>query len=137
MTICYIHTRLPKLRPTMRNTLKQKSSILTMIRLTYKDDVTIRNSNLTGVRALLLGFMYFSHLLPFKRHLFERVGGFRLGFEGTQDYDLTLRLSEWHQRSGTSLAFCIIGALLPGQQPRAPRTSQKPSSEAAAPCKRR
>ncbi len=44
--------------------------------------------------TLLLSFMYLSHLLTFKRSLFERVGGFRIGFEGSQDFDLALRLSE-------------------------------------------
>lgn len=48
--------------------------------------------------TLLLSFMYLSHLFTFKRSLFERVGGFRIGFEGSQDFDLALRLSE-HARA--------------------------------------
>jgi GT2 family glycosyltransferase/glycosyltransferase involved in cell wall biosynthesis len=44
--------------------------------------------------VLLLSFMYFSHLFSFRRELFQKVGGFRLGFEGSQDYDLALRMSE-------------------------------------------
>ncbi len=48
--------------------------------------------------TLLLSFMYLSHLFTFKRSLFERVGGFRVGFEGSQDFDLALRLSE-HARA--------------------------------------
>lgn len=48
--------------------------------------------------TLLLSFMYMSHLFTFKRSLFERVGGFRIGFEGSQDFDLALRLSE-HARA--------------------------------------
>ncbi|SFH09585.1 Glycosyltransferase, GT2 family [Methylobacterium gossipiicola] len=44
--------------------------------------------------TLLLSFMYLSHLFTFKRSLFERAGGFRMGFEGSQDFDLAIRLSE-------------------------------------------
>ena len=43
---------------------------------------------------LLLSYMYFSHVFCFRRDLFEEVGGFREGFEGCQDYDLALRLTE-------------------------------------------
>ena len=37
---------------------------------------------------------YICHLLTLKRSLVERIGGFRPGFEGAQDYDLVLRASE-------------------------------------------
>jgi O-antigen biosynthesis protein len=43
---------------------------------------------------LLLSYMYFGHVFCFRRDLFEEVGGFREGFEGCQDYDLALRLTE-------------------------------------------
>lgn len=43
---------------------------------------------------LFLTYNYICHLVVCKRELIERVGGFRLGFEGTQDYDLLLRLTE-------------------------------------------
>ncbi|MGH9351884.1 MAG: glycosyltransferase family 2 protein, partial [Terriglobia bacterium] len=43
---------------------------------------------------LLLGQNYFSHLGAFRRSLVQGVGGFRVGFEGSQDYDLTLRVLE-------------------------------------------
>lgn len=43
---------------------------------------------------LLYSQMYIAHLLVVKRELFERVGGFRSDFDGSQDYDLMLRLSE-------------------------------------------
>lgn len=42
---------------------------------------------------LLLGQMYIGHLLGFKRSLFEASGGFRSEFNGSQDYDLMLRMS--------------------------------------------
>lgn len=43
---------------------------------------------------LLLSFMYFSHLFCMKTELYRKVGGCRVGFEGCQDYDLALRVSE-------------------------------------------
>ncbi len=38
--------------------------------------------------------MYTSHLAVFRRSLLDAVGGFRVGFEGSQDYDLVLRVTE-------------------------------------------
>lgn len=38
--------------------------------------------------------MYVGHLLGFKKSLFDEVGGFRTEFNGSQDYDLFLRMSE-------------------------------------------
>lgn len=43
---------------------------------------------------LLLSYMYMSHLLVVRRKLFYEIGGFRIGFEGSQDYDFALRASE-------------------------------------------
>lgn len=40
---------------------------------------------------LLLGQNMISHLGVYRRSLIEKVGGFRLGFEGSQDFDLVLR----------------------------------------------
>lgn len=40
---------------------------------------------------LLRSQNYFSHLGVYRRELVEAVGGFRAGFEGSQDYDLVLR----------------------------------------------
>ncbi|MCJ2114268.1 glycosyltransferase family 2 protein [Methylobacterium sp. E-025] len=45
-------------------------------------------------RFLMYGHNMFSHLGIYARDLFELVGGFRVGFEGSQDYDLTLRCME-------------------------------------------
>ena len=42
----------------------------------------------------LLSAMYTSHLTVARRTLVEQVGGFRVGYEGSQDHDLALRLSE-------------------------------------------
>lgn len=43
---------------------------------------------------LLLGQNFVSHLSVFRRDLIEKVGGFRPGYEGSQDWDLVLRVSE-------------------------------------------
>ncbi|WP_417697029.1 glycosyltransferase family 2 protein [Psychromonas sp.] len=42
-------------------------------------------------RDLLYSMNYVSHLGVYQRELVESVGGFRVGFEGSQDYDLLLR----------------------------------------------
>jgi len=41
--------------------------------------------------VLLSGVNYVNHLSIFARDLFDAVGGFREGFDGSQDYDLLLR----------------------------------------------
>lgn len=41
-----------------------------------------------------LSRMYTCHLGVYRRSLVETIGGFRLGYEGSQDYDLVLRLTE-------------------------------------------
>jgi glycosyltransferase involved in cell wall biosynthesis len=43
---------------------------------------------------LLLGQNFVSHLSVFRKDLVEQVGGYRVGYEGSQDWDLTLRVSE-------------------------------------------
>ena len=43
---------------------------------------------------LLLLQMYTGHLSVYKKELIDKVGGFREGYEGSQDYDLILRASE-------------------------------------------
>ncbi|WP_107767860.1 glycosyltransferase family 2 protein [Nocardioides terrigena] len=42
----------------------------------------------------LRGQMYTSHLSVIRREVLERVGGFRTGFDGSQDHDLALRVGE-------------------------------------------
>lgn len=41
---------------------------------------------------LMLGQNVISHLGVYRRSLVEQIGGFRTGFEGSQDYDLALRM---------------------------------------------
>jgi O-antigen biosynthesis protein len=43
---------------------------------------------------LLRGFMYMCHLLVVRTQAFRALGGFRSGYDGSQDYDLALRLTE-------------------------------------------
>jgi O-antigen biosynthesis protein len=42
----------------------------------------------------LLSAMYTCHLTVARKSIVDRVGGFRVGYEGAQDHDLTLRMSE-------------------------------------------
>lgn len=62
-----------------------------------------------------LSHMYTCHLGVYRRSLIQEIGGFRVGYEGSQDYDLVLRLTEktdkifhipkllyyWRQHSGS------------------------------------
>lgn len=43
---------------------------------------------------LLLSQNYISHFGVYRRSLLEKIGGFREGFEGSQDYDLLLRATD-------------------------------------------
>lgn len=43
---------------------------------------------------LILGHNMVSHLGVYRRSVVEQLGGFRVGYEGSQDYDLTLRVSD-------------------------------------------
>ncbi len=45
-----------------------------------------------------LSFMYIGHLTVYRTALVRQVGGFRAGFEGSQDYDLALRVTELTDR---------------------------------------
>jgi O-antigen biosynthesis protein len=44
--------------------------------------------------AMIMAQNYVCHLTMYRRRLIERVGGFRVGFEGSQDLDLLLRCAE-------------------------------------------
>jgi tetratricopeptide (TPR) repeat protein len=43
---------------------------------------------------LLLSQNYICHLGTYRRKLINQIGGFRIGYEGSQDYDLVLRFTE-------------------------------------------
>ena len=51
-------------------------------------------TNPTYSPQLLRSVMYINHLQLIPKRLFDLVGGYREGFEGSQDHDLALRLSE-------------------------------------------
>ncbi|MDO5146373.1 MAG: glycosyltransferase family 2 protein [Eubacteriales bacterium] len=43
----------------------------------------------------LLSYNYISHLGIYRKEMVDKVGGFRTGVEGSQDYDLLLRITEF------------------------------------------
>ena len=43
---------------------------------------------------LLLSCMYLAHFCVYRKSVVDQVGGFRAGFDGGQDYDLALRVTE-------------------------------------------
>ena len=45
--------------------------------------------------TLLESMMYLGHFSVIRRRCIDQVGGFRIGFEGSQDYDLALRISKF------------------------------------------
>lgn len=68
-----------------------------------------------------MNFMYTNHLMVLRRSVVDRVGRFRLGFEGAQDFDLALRtiavtdrighipkvLYHWRQIPGSAAAEAV------------------------------
>lgn len=48
----------------------------------------------------LMSMMYTSHLGVYRRSIVQELGGLRTGYEGAQDYDLTLRFTEKTDRIG-------------------------------------
>ena len=60
---------------------------------------------------LLLGTNYISHLGVYRRSILEEIGGFRKGYEGSQDYDLVLRFTEKRQKNASNIfqKFFTIG----------------------------
>lgn len=48
--------------------------------------------------AMLTNVNYVNHFLVMRRTLLDEVGGYRSGFDGAQDYDLVLRLTEATER---------------------------------------
>ncbi len=47
---------------------------------------------------LLLSYNYVNHFTCIRKSLFERVGRYRIGYEGSQDHDLLLRATECTER---------------------------------------
>ena len=81
------------------------------IDIIYSDSDVLALDEATGENALcspafkpdwcpdsFLSVMYTCHLGCYRRALVEQIGGYRPGFEGSQDYDLMLRLTEQTKR---------------------------------------
>jgi GT2 family glycosyltransferase len=77
-----------------------------------------------------LNFMYTNHLMVLRRELVERVGRFRLGFEGSQDYDLALRIVSATDRVGHIPKVLYHWRRVPGSAAAEP--TAKPWALAAA-----
>ena len=76
---------------------------------------------------LLLGQNYVSHLGVYRLDAVKSVGGFRLGFEGSQDYDLVLRiLAKTKVRSSTCPGSSITGGCFPAPRPFPRPRSRRP-----------
>jgi len=50
---------------------------------------------------------YTTHLSVYKRELIEKIGGFRQGFEGSQDHDLMLRAVENTSKAVVHIPLCL------------------------------
>jgi len=74
----------------------------------------------------LLSFNYITHLVVARRELVEAVGGLRPRFDGAQDHDLLLRLSE------RTDAICHLDDVLYTWRQSPTSTSMNPSAKPAA-----
>ena len=69
---------------------------------------------------LLLSMNYITHLSVFRRSLLREIGGFRLGFDGSQDYDLLLRFVERAGRIGHIPKILYHWRKIPGSAAASP-----------------
>jgi GT2 family glycosyltransferase len=79
---------------------------------------------------LFRSFMYTNHLMVLRRSIVLEVGGFRIGFEGSQDYDLALRIVERTDRIGHVPQVLYHWRQVPGSA--AVQTDAKPWAVRAA-----
>ncbi len=70
---------------------------------------------------LLLSVNYMCHFLVARRDLVHQVGGFREGYDGAQDHDLLLRLTEKAQRIGHVADVLYSWRQVAGSTAAAPR----------------
>ncbi len=75
---------------------------------------------------LLLSFCYTAHLTAARASLYRRVGGMRIGFEGSQDHDFWLRASELARGVGHIPQILYHWRVLPGST--AASGNEKPQS---------
>ena len=78
---------------------------------------------------LLLSYMYISHLFVVRRCIFESLGGFQLGYEGSQDYDFALRAAELAKKVAHIPRVLYHWRVLPGST--AASADAKPESMGA------
>jgi glycosyltransferase involved in cell wall biosynthesis len=78
----------------------------------------------------LMSANYVTHLSVFRRSILGEVGGFRFGYEGSQDYDLVLRVTEVTDRIGHISVPLYTWRQVPGSA--ATSTSAKPFAYSAA-----
>ena len=77
----------------------------------------------------LRGQMYTSHLSVMRRSVVVEVGGFREGYEGSQDHDLALRVTEVARRVGHLVGVHYHWRVVPGSAAGAP--DAKPYTQSA------
>ena len=81
---------------------------------------------------LFLAQNFISHLGVYRTDLVRRVGGFRVGFEGSQDYDLTLRCIEEIQPKQIEHLPWVLYHWRAGDQSTASCATAKPYAQEAA-----
>ena len=81
---------------------------------------------------LFLAQNFISHLGVYRTDLVRRVGGFRIGFEGSQDYDLTLRCIEEIQPKQIEHLPWVLYHWRAGDQSTASCATAKPYAQEAA-----
>ena len=87
---------------------------------------------------LLLGQNYISHLGIYRRALLREIGGFREGYEGSQDYDLALRCVEKLAPAQIRHIPRVPLSLADGRRKRCSRGRSKAvRAESSAACDRR
>ena len=81
---------------------------------------------------LFLAQNFISHLGVYRTDLVRRVGGFRVGFEGSQDYDLTLRCIREIQPKQIEHLPWVLYHWRAGDQSTASSATAKPYAQEAA-----
>jgi glycosyltransferase involved in cell wall biosynthesis len=81
---------------------------------------------------LFLAQNFVSHLSVYRTDLIHRIGGFRSGFEGSQDYDLTLRCMEEIQPKQIEHLPWVLYHWRAGDQSTASCATAKPYAQEAA-----
>lgn len=87
------------LHPSALTAIAQSIADNPQVNILYSDEDKITANGERGMphfkpqwnRDLLYSMNYISHLGVYRRSLVESVSGFRIGYEGSQDYDLLLR----------------------------------------------